>query len=82
MIQTLTLLAILLLTIEQGATAAVQGNHIVLKIFNSNNSIIETTRDKQERETRFVVIYTLIYNGKRERELSTSFSLSYHNELS
>ena len=38
---------VLLLTVEQCTTAAVQGNHIVLKALNSNSFIIETSRDKR-----------------------------------
>ena len=41
------MLVVLLLTVEQSTTAAVQGNHILLKVFNSNLFIIETSRDKR-----------------------------------
>ena len=41
------MLVIFLLTVEQSTTAAVQGNHIVLKVFNSNTLIIETSWDKR-----------------------------------
>ena len=47
MVQILSLLVVLLLTVEQCATAAVKGNHIALKLFNSNPFIIETSRDKR-----------------------------------
>ena len=47
MIQILSLLVVLLLTVEQCTTAVVQGNHIVSRAFNSNPSIIETSRDKR-----------------------------------
>ena len=47
MIQILSLLVVILLTVEQCTTAAVQGSHIVLKVFNTNSFIIETSRDKR-----------------------------------
>ena len=47
MIQILSLLVVLLLTVEQCTTAVVQGNHIVSRVFKSNPSIIETSRDKR-----------------------------------
>ena len=47
MIQILSLLVVLLLNVEQCTTAVVQGNHIVSRVFNSNSSIIETSRDKR-----------------------------------
>ena len=47
MIPILSLLVVLLLTVEQCTTAAVQGSYIVLKLFNSNLIIIETSRDKR-----------------------------------
>ena len=46
-IQILSLWVVLLLIVEQCTTAAIQGNHIVLKLFNSNLFIIETSRDKR-----------------------------------
>ena len=47
MIQILSLLVVFLLTVDQCTTAAVQGNHIALKVFNTNSFIIETSRDKR-----------------------------------
>ena len=47
MIQILSLLVVLLLSVKQCTTAAVQGNHIVLKALNSNSFIIETSQDKR-----------------------------------
>ena len=47
MIQILSLLIVLLLTVEQCTTAAVQGNHIVSGVSNSKPFIIETSRDKR-----------------------------------
>ena len=47
MIPILPLLAVFLLTVEQCTTAAIQGNHIVLKEFNSISFITETSRDKR-----------------------------------
>ena len=41
------MLVVLLLTVEQYIIAAVQGNHIVLKLFISNLFITETSRDKR-----------------------------------
>ena len=38
---------ILLLTVKQCTTAAVQVNHIVLKVFSSNLFIIKTSQDKR-----------------------------------
>ena len=45
MIQILSLLLVLLLTVEQCTTAAIQANHIVLKVFSSNLFIIKTSQD-------------------------------------
>ena len=45
MIQILSLLLVLLLTVEQCTTAAIQANHIVFKVFSSNLFIIETSQD-------------------------------------
>ena len=47
MIQLLSLLVVLSLTVEQCTTAAVQSNNIDLNILNSNPFIIETSRDKR-----------------------------------
>ena len=47
MIQIISLLVVLLLTVEQCTTAAVQGNHIVSGVFNSKPFIIEASRDKR-----------------------------------
>ena len=41
------MLVVVLLTVEQCTTAAIQGNYIVLKEFNSNSFIIETNQDKR-----------------------------------
>ena len=40
-------MGVLLLIVQQCTTAAIQGNHIVLKALNSNLFIIETSRDKR-----------------------------------